>query len=72
MSWRLKCFRIGGRLTSVHQIAPQDVELHKEIYKGQSYRLHSAQSSGKAMLVKVYEGQYAKEVRVVPDTELIK
>ncbi|PPQ88804.1 hypothetical protein CVT25_010490 [Psilocybe cyanescens] len=50
-----------GLIPGLRALPPEDIDLHKEIYKGRSYRLHSAQSAGKAVIVKVYEGRYAKE-----------
>lgn len=40
----------------------EDIALGREIYKGPGYRFYSAQSSGKVIVLKVYEGGHAKEV----------
>uniref|UniRef100_A0A8H7XWN5 Uncharacterized protein n=1 Tax=Psilocybe cubensis TaxID=181762 RepID=A0A8H7XWN5_PSICU len=49
-------------IPEIPTISPRDVELHKEIYKGHDYRIHSAQLSGRAIIVKIYEGEHATEL----------
>ncbi|KAF8161532.1 hypothetical protein B0H34DRAFT_796306 [Crassisporium funariophilum] len=43
------------------QLSAEDLSPEHEIYKGRGYRLYSAETSGKLVAVKLYEGRHAKQ-----------